>query len=133
VYKRQGLRSAEQSILIFEQPEIHLHPRLQSNLADFLLNIALSGRRVIVETHSDYLINRLRRRIAEDESDRIRDKVSVLFVRPPLEDQGAVIEPLSVDSYGVIENWPPDFLPESGDEAEAIIRASLKKRKRQFK
>jgi len=128
-----GLRSAEQSILIFEQPEIHLHPRLQSNLADFLLNIALSGRRVIVETHSDYLINRLRRRIAEDESDRIRDKVSVLFVRPPLEDQGAVIEPLSVDSYGVIENWPPDFLPESGDEAEAIIRASLKKRKRQFK
>jgi len=126
-----GLRSLESSILVFEQPEIHLHPRLQSNLADFMLKLAVSGKRVLVETHSDYFINRLRRRIAEDESNSLRDKISILFVRPPLEGKGAVIEPLRVDQYGVIENWPPDFLPESGDEAEAIIRASLEKRKRQ--
>lgn len=126
-----GLRSSESSILVFEQPEIHLHPRIQSNLADFMLKLAISGKRVLVETHSDYFINRLRRRIAEDKSDNLRDKISILFVRPPLEGKGAVIEPLRVDKYGVIENWPPDFLPESGDEAEAIIRASLEKRKRQ--
>jgi len=126
-----GLRSPESSILVFEQPEIHLHPKLQSNLADFMLKLAISGKRVLVETHSDYFIHRLRRRIAEDKSDKLRDKISILFVRPPSEGKGAVVEPLHVDKYGVIENWPPDFFPESGDEAEAIIRASLEKRKRQ--
>ena len=59
-----GLRSGRASLLILEQPEIHLHPRLQANLADFLLTLAASGRRIIVETHSDHFINRLRRRIA---------------------------------------------------------------------
>ena len=126
-----GLRAPESSILIFEQPEIHLHPALQSKLADFMLKLAISGKRVLVETHSDYFIHRLRRRIAEDKSDKLRDMISILFVRPPLEGKGAVIDPLRVDEYGVIENWPPDFFPESGDEAEAIIRAGLEKRKRQ--
>jgi len=126
-----GLRSPESSILVFEQPEIHLHPKLQSNLADFMLRLAISGKQVLVETHSDYFIHRLRRRIAEDKSDKLRDQISILFVRPAFEGKGAVIEPLRVDKYGVIENWPPDFFPESGDEAEAIIRASLEKRKRQ--
>ena len=126
-----GLRSPESSILIFEQPEIHLHPKLQSKLADFMLGLTASGKRVLVETHSDYFIHRLRRRIAEDKSDELREKISILFVRPPVGGKGAEIEPLRVDEYGVIENWPPDFLPESGDEAEAIIRASIEKRKRQ--
>lgn len=123
-----GLRSPKQSLLLFEQPEIHLHPKLQANLADFFLTLALSGKRLLVETHSDYLINRLRRRIAEDPTDELREKVSILFVRPPHNGEGAIVEPLRVDTYGVIENWPPDFLPESADEAEAIFRAGLKKR-----
>lgn len=123
-----GLRSPETALLLFEQPEIHLHPKLQANLADFFLTLALSGKRLLVETHSDHFINRLRRRIAEDPTDELREKVNILFVRPPHDGQGAVIEPLRVDRYGVIENWPSDFLPESTDEAEAIFRAGLEKR-----
>lgn len=123
------LRSSRSSLLLFEQPEIHLHPKLQANLADFFLTAALSGKRLLIETHSDHLINRLRRRIAEDETDRLKEKVSILFVRPPSDGKGATIEPLQVDRYGVVENWPPDFLPESADEAEAIFRAGLEKRK----
>ena len=124
-----GLRSDESSILLLEQPEIHLHPKLQANLADFLLTLAAQGRRIVVETHSDHLINRLRRRIAEDPSDELRDKVNIWFVQPPEEGIGASIESLRVDSFGVIENWPPGFLPESTDEAEAIFLAGLVKRK----
>jgi len=123
-----GLRSPETSLLLFEQPEIHLHPKLQANLADFFLRLAVSGKRLLVETHSDHFINRLRRRIAEDPTDELKEKVSILFVRPPHDGQGAIIEPLQVNQYGVIENWPPDFLPESADEAEAIFRAGLEKR-----
>ena len=123
-----GLRSRESSILLLEQPEIHLHPKLQANLADFLLTLANQGRRLVVETHSDHFINRLRRRIAEDSTDELRKKVSILFVHPSQGGQGATIEPLQVDRFGVIENWPPNFLPEAADEAEAILLASLEKR-----
>lgn len=124
-----GLRCSKGSTMLLEHPEIHLHPRLQANLADFLLTLALSERRLLVETHSDHFINRLRRRIAQDPTDELREKISILFVRPPHDGQGAVIEPLQVDRYGVIENWPPEFLPESADEAEAIFRAGLEKRR----
>ena len=123
-----GLRSDKSATLLLEQPEIHLHPKLQANLADFLLTLTEQGRRVIVETHSDHFINRLRRRIAEDPADELRNKVSILFVHPPKDGRGANIEPLQVDRFGVIENWPPDFLPESADEAEAIFLAGLEKR-----
>ena len=126
-----GLRSPKTSLLLFEQPEIHLHPRVQANLADFFLTLALSGKRLLIETHSDHFINRLRRRIAEDPTDELREKVSILFVSPSHDGQGAKIEPLRVNRYGVIENWPPDFLPESADEAEAIFRAGLQKRRGQ--
>ena len=124
-----GLRSHESSILLLEQPEIHLHPKLQANLADFLLTLAEQKRRLIVETHSDHLINRLRRRIAEDPTDELRNKVSILFVHPPRNGQGAIVESLQIDRFGVIENWPPNFLPEAADEAEAIFLASLEKRR----
>ena len=123
-----GLRSHASSFLLLEQPEIHLHPKLQANLADFLLTLAEQERRLIVETHSDHFINRLRRRIAEDRTDELRKMVSILFVHPPQDGQGATIEPLQIDRFGVIENWPPNFLPEAADEAEAIFRAGLDKR-----
>jgi predicted ATPase len=126
-----GLRSPQASLLLFEQPEIHLHPKLQANLADFFLTLAMSGKRLLIETHSDHFINRLRRRIAEDPTDELREQVSMLFVRPPHDGQGAIIEPLQVDRYGVIENWPSDFLPESADEAQAIFQAGLEKRREQ--
>lgn len=123
-----GLRSHPSSLLLLEQPEIHLHPKLQANLADFLLTLSARGRRLIVETHSDHFINRLRRRIAEDPHDELKNEVSILFVHPPRNGAGATIEPLAVDRFGVIENWPEDFLPESADEAEAIFVAGLRKR-----
>ena len=123
-----GLRAQMSSILLLEQPEIHLHPKLQANLADFLLTLAIQGVRVIVETHSDHFINRLRRRIAEEPTDELRNKVNILFVHPPQEEEGATIDPLQIDRFGVIENWPPDFLPEATDEAQAILLAGLQKR-----
>lgn len=124
-----GLRADDSSLLMFEHPEIHLHPKLQANLADFFLTLAMSGKRVLVETHSDRFINRLRRRIAEDTTDELKDKISILFVRPGENGEGSTIEPMRIDRYGVIENWPPDFLPEAADEAEAIFRAGLEKRR----
>jgi predicted ATPase len=123
-----SLLSPVNSILIFEQPEIHLHPRAQAGLAEFFLCLTLTGRRILVETHSDHLINRLRRRIAEDESNYFEKGINILFVHPPENGQGAIAEKGQINKYGQIENWPPSFLAESAFDARAILLAASNKR-----
>ena len=62
------LLSEPGSMILLEQPELHLCPALQQRLADFLIAAVRSGRQLIVETHSEYIVSCLRRRIAEDTS-----------------------------------------------------------------
>lgn len=124
-----GLLSETDSILIFEQPEIHLHPRAQARLGELLVCLAKTGRRVLIETHSDHLINRLRRVVAEDLSDQLSDLVSIVFVTPPANGEGAKLEPLRVNEEGLIENWPEDFLAETTRDARAIVKAGIRKRR----
>ncbi len=126
-----GLLSPADALLLFEQPEIHLHPRAQAGLADFLLCLARSGRRVVVETHSDHMIDRFRRRMAEDSSNTLENSVQVLFVHPPAAGQGASIETAQIDRYGMITNWPTGFLTESAKDARATMLAASNKRMRE--
>lgn len=123
----QALLLSEGEILILEQPEIHLHPKAQSMMADFLLSMALSGKRIIVETHSDHLITRIRRRIAENEN--IHDLVSINFLENTT-DWNVKLISIKVDEYGVLSVWPNNFCSDSDEEFRAIIRAqNIKRRK----
>ncbi|GAH93915.1 unnamed protein product, partial [marine sediment metagenome] len=79
----ESLRMKQDHTLILEQPEIHLHPNMQSKLADFLLSMAMSKKQFIIETHSEHLINRLCLRIAQDATNKLKDKISIVFVKPP--------------------------------------------------
>ena len=67
------------TLVILEQPELHLHPRLETLLADFLLACARAGRQLLVETHSAHLVNRLRYHIAKDETDSTYELVGLVF------------------------------------------------------
>jgi predicted ATPase len=123
-----SLLSSPGDFLIFEQPEIHLHPRSQAGLADLLLCVALTGKQVLIETHSDHLINRIRRRLAEDKDNLLNGRVNLLFVSPPeSSEMGANITTAQFDEYGNIENWPKGFLAESAYESSAIMDASMRK------
>jgi predicted ATPase len=128
-----GLWAQSGSTLILEQPEIHLHPRLQGKLADFFLCMVELGKNIIIETHSEHLINVLRLRIAQDKSNEIKKRIGILFVRPPLQTkrytqfQSSIIENLKVDEYGKVINWPVDFFPEAGDLNENILKARFEK------
>jgi hypothetical protein len=125
-----ALISSPEDILLFEQPESQLHPHAQGRLAELLICFARTGRRILIETHSDHLINRLRRLIAEDASNTLQNLVSILFVHPPSAGHGARIETLRVNEFGLIDNWPPNFLAETMLDAKAIIEAGLRKRDR---
>jgi predicted ATPase len=121
-----GLLSSPGSTLLMEQPELHLHPKVQSILADFLIGLAKTGRQCIVETHSEYLVNRLRRRIAESTGDSVQKLVQIYFVERV--DGGSTFRPIVTNEYGAIPDWPKGFFDEGPDEAQSIIQAAAKKR-----
>lgn len=127
----EGLRMSTGDTLLLEQPEIHLHPNLQMQLADYFIALALSNKKVIVETHSDHIINRLVRRIVEDNKFNLKDKISIYFIK--MTKSGAKSEEISInDSFG-ITNWPKDFFDQTAVEQESIIKAGLKKRQANLK
>jgi predicted ATPase len=116
------------SVLVFEQPEIHLNPKVQTLLADFLLSMAHLGKQCIVETHSEYLINRLRYRAVVDEGDKTSSLMKIYFVE---NDKGVSrYRQLAINEYGAIEDWPQGFFDETPSEAENILRAAMAKRSR---
>lgn len=117
------------TLLVLEQPELHLHPTLQQDLADFLLACARSGRQIVLETHSEHLVNRLRYRIAKDETDETHELVGLIFAE---NDNGETRyrEP-DINVYGGLgDDWPAGFLDLTALEAKELIRASLAKRER---
>ncbi len=129
----EALRMDKDSTLILEQPEIHLHPNMQSNLGDFLLNMAFSDRNFIIETHSEYLINRLCLRVAQDKSNKLGDLVSIVFVKSPKirggKYFGSNVEKIKLNKYGDIENWPIGFFDKS--DHRKILKAGIEKRKKE--
>lgn len=125
------LRVKEGETIILEQPEIHLHPSLQSKLADFFICMAKSGKNLVIETHSEHLINRLCLRVAQAESTEIQSLLNPLFVSFDEAEQTSVIKKITINEYGEIENWPVGFFDE--DDSRELMEATLKKRMTQFK
>jgi predicted ATPase len=119
------------SIILMEQPEIHLHPRAQSLLADVMIDVINSREngkprniQMIIETHSEHFLRRLQRRIAEDAVPQ--EKVAAYFANVSW--YPATLERLEIDLFGRIRNWPENFF---GDEMEDITeqsKAAMKKR-----
>ena len=112
---------SEDRVLCVEQPEIHLHPRLQANLADLMIaNITGNGEKQwIVETHSELLILRIQRRIRERKLEA--SEVSVLYVDPNADGtEGSAIMQLRLDGNGdFIDSWPGGFFEEDFGEVMA--------------
>jgi predicted ATPase len=94
------------STIILEQPEIHLHPSVQSGLADVFIDVVNKRNiQLIIESHSEHLLRRIQRRIAEKQ---IRlDQAKLYFCE--IENGVSTIKPLDIDSFGSIRNWPKDF------------------------
>lgn len=114
-------------VVLLEQPELHLHPAMQLKMADFLLACARSGRQIIVETHSEHLINRLRRHVAEDESGINESTIRLLFAEQ--EDGETKYRHSDINGLGGLEaDWPKGFLDVGSDEAGQLLRLNLQRR-----
>jgi predicted ATPase len=122
------LASPPGTLILLEQPELHLHPGLQQKLGDFLLACARSGRQLIVETHSEYLVSRLRRLIAEDPSSELLDAIALHFVEQTNDESR--FRRVTLNEFGGIEEWPVGFFDQAASESREIIKAGLEKRTR---
>ena len=116
----------EGSILILEQPEAHLHPKVQSELADVLIDVVKNRNiQIILESHSEHLLHRLTRRIAEEE---ISAKDIALY-SCQINEGVSEIEQLKMDEYGNISNWPQNFFGDDTGDLFAKAKAEIKRRK----
>lgn len=123
-----SLLAERDTTLIFEQPELHLHPKVQTRLGDFFLSIALTGKQCLIETHSEYLINRLRyRAAAEENSNRVTENLKMYFVEKI--GGSSNFREVKVNEYGAILDWPEGFFDQSQFESESILCAAAAKRK----
>ncbi len=123
------------STLILEQPGIHLHPMVQSQLADLLIEVVTERNlQVIVESHSEHLLVRLQRRIAEGgtgETTISTDEIGLYFCRNDEAEGVSTLDPLDVDKVGNIRNWPENFFGDVMGDMFAITDAQAKQLKRQ--
>jgi predicted ATPase len=111
------------SVVWMEQPEIHLHPQVQAELADVFIS-AIQARedgadrniQLIIESHSEHFLNRLQRRIAE--GGLSPDDVAIYFCKRS--ETGTELEPLRLNIFGDIENWPENFF--GNDMADLTAR-----------
>lgn len=121
------------STVWMEQPEIHLHPQVQATLADVFISATQAREhgkqrdiQLIVESHSEHFLNRLQRRVAEGVV--APEEVSVYFCRRA----GAVteLEPLRLNMFGEIENWPENFFGDEMADVAGRTLAAMQRKKR---
>ena len=116
----------EGSILILEQPEAHLHPKVQSELGDVLIDVLKNRNiQIILESHSEHLLHRLTRRIAEGEISA--DAMALYSCQ--INEGVSEIERLKMDEYGNISNWPQNFFGDDTGDLFAKAKAEIKRRK----
>ncbi|NOK35336.1 DUF3696 domain-containing protein [Corallococcus exercitus] len=118
------------STLLFEQPELHLHPKAQTELADVFIDAIHASEdgqprniQLLIESHSEHVLRRIQRRIAEG---KLLPEETALYFCSPGPD-GSRIEKLKLDEYGNITNWPKDFFGDDMGDLVAMTEAAMKR------
>lgn len=115
-----GLTVPNGGMLIVENPEAHLHAKAQSNMGYFLARMAAAGVRVIIETHSEHIVNGIRRMIVEGKTDMSHEDMTIYFFQNK---QGikSIME-ITMDELGNLSDFPEDFFDQVRQDTLAILR-----------
>lgn len=116
----QGFHAPQGSVMFLEQPEIHLNPRLQGQLGNLLAAVAKKRHTVIVETHSEHLVSRLRTLIANGTLKP--DDVALYYVEKDKGESSVRLIPILEDGHIEPMQWPKGFFEDSLSEALQLAR-----------
>ena len=125
----EGFYSPPGCTFLVEQPEIHLHPKAQATLGDLLVGLSKHDRQVIVETHSEHILLRVQRRVADETIDS--SDIAIYYFDPTA--QGTQIRPVELTKYGefVWESLPESFFDEDYTETYEFSKSILERRKKE--
>jgi len=115
------------SIILLEQPELHLHPNAQAALADLMLDVAEKRNlQLIIESHSEHIVRRLQRRIAEASPAFAKpENIKMYYCQPG--EGGATIDEVVVDRFGQIVDWPEKFMGDISGDIHSMGKAAFKR------
>lgn len=119
-------QSSEGATLILEQPEIHLHPKAQIELADVIIDAVKERKiQVIIESHSEHFLTRIQTRIADE---TISKKFAKLYFCKN-EKGFSELEELELNDSGDIKNWPENFFGNQLEESANRVLSYLEKKR----
>jgi len=105
-----ALSAGREDLLLIENPEVHLHPAGQARMGEFLAEVAAAGVQVILETHSDHVLNGVRRAVKN--GTLAAGDVALHFFRPRHDaerDGVAQVQTPHLDEEGNVDDWPDGF------------------------
>ena len=105
-----ALSVGREDLLLIENPEVHLHPAGQARMGEFLAEVAAAGVQVMLETHSDHVLNGVRRAVRRGAL--APDDVALHFFRPRHDaerDGVAQVQSPHLDGEGNVDDWPDGF------------------------
>lgn len=112
-----GLIAEKGSYFIVENPEAHLHPSAQSKVGRFLAMVANSGVNVIIETHSDHIINGIQLAVLNSEINY--DNITINYFSHNEDSRQPEVQPISISDKGELSDWPSGFFDQTQiDHAE---------------
>ncbi|KTI91634.1 AAA family ATPase [Enterobacter hormaechei] len=123
----QAYLSPGRSITIIEQPEIHLHPKMQAWLTDALIHIAMHNDKIfIIETHSDALVRRLRLRIVDEDSELNENHVAIYYLERNRVGNRTDVNEVKISPDGDI-SWPSEFMDVEINDTLMIQKKKIEK------
>lgn len=101
--------------LLVENPESHLHPAAQARMGGFLSQVAAAGVQVILETHSDHILNGIRRAVKAKML--ASTDLALYFLRNPEDEKTSKVEKPIIDEHGNLDYWPDGFFDQFDKDA----------------
>lgn len=120
-----GLLAPKGGMFVVENPEAHLHAKAQSNLGYFLARMAMAGVRVIIETHSEHIVNGIRRLIVEQIPAFKNNDVTIYFLKNIAGKR--ITREITVDSFGNLSEFPVDFFDQVRQDMLYLMETGRKR------
>ncbi len=105
-------------LVLIENPEAHLHPAGQSQLMTFLAKVASTGVQIIIETHSDHIVNGLRKAVRSGIIGR--NDTFIHYFRQVETDELPKVTSIEIDQQGNLSDWPKGFFDQINDDYEYL-------------
>jgi predicted ATPase len=113
------LTASAGDVVLLENPEAHMHPRAQARIARLCAKAAAAGIQMILETHSDHIVNGVR--VAVHAGQIPPEDVSILFFGGPTAEPGKVFSHIRVNRQGRLDDWPAGFFDETDNLLDRLL------------